>query len=71
MYVFIVAYAGLFRIEGVIHNKQGDISIYSDHVTINVYKRKADQLRKGSQVVISERSTIATCSVKIFRRHVI
>ena len=37
-----------------------ETSFHSEHVTINVDKRKTDQLRKGSQVVISERSTIAT-----------
>ena len=49
------------------------MSFHSDHVTVNIDKRKTDQLKKRSQVVISERSTIATCSVKSFRRpmHVI
>ena len=44
-------------------------SFHSDHVTINVDRRKTDQLRKRSQVVISEKSTIATCPVKTFRRY--
>ena len=41
----------------------------SDHVTINVDRRETDQLGKGTQVVISESSTIATCPVKLFRRY--
>ena len=69
MCVFILAYTGSFQIEEVLHIKYGDISFHRDHVPINVYRSKTDQLGKGSQVVIPERSATATCPVAIFRRY--
>ena len=38
-------------------------------MAINLDRSKTDQLRKGSQVVISESLSIHTCPVKIFRRY--
>ena len=67
--VFLLAFAGFFRIEEVLHIKYGDIIFHSNHMAINVDRSKTDQLRKGSQVVISESSSIHTCPVKIFRRY--
>ena len=67
--IFILAFAGFFRIEEVLHIRYGDITFHSDYLTINVVRSKTDQLRKGSQVVISESSNVATCPVNHFRRY--
>ena len=52
--IFLLAYAGFFRIEEVLHIKYGDISFHSGYVVINLEVSKTDQLRKGNQVVIAE-----------------
>ena len=39
---FIIAWAGFFRIEEILHLKYGDISFHRDHVTINVDRSKTD-----------------------------
>ena len=67
--IFLLAYAGFFRIEEVLHIKYGDISFRSGYVTINLEVSKTDQLRKGNQVVIAESSNDDTCPVKIFKRY--
>ena len=67
--IFLLAYAGFFRIEEVLHIRYGDISFHSGYVTINLEVSKTDQLRKGNQVVIAESSNDDTCPVKIFKRY--
>ena len=67
--IFLLAYAGFFRIEEVLHIKYGDISFHSGYVIINLEVSKTDQLRKGNQVVIAESSNDDTCPVKIFKRY--
>ena len=67
--IFILAYAGFFRIQEVLHIKYGDIHFNSGYVVINVDVSKTDQLRKGSEVVISVGSGEKTCPVKILRRY--
>ena len=67
--IFLLAYAGFFRIEEVLHIKYGDISFHSGDVIINLEVSKTDQLRKGNQVVIAESSNDDTCPVKIFKRY--
>lgn len=57
------------RIEEVLHIKCGDIDFNSGYVTINLDMSKTDQLRKGSQVVISDSSNVDTCPVKILKRY--
>ena len=52
--IFILVFAGFFRIEEVLHIKYGDICFHTCYVAINVDKSKTDQLRKGNEVVISE-----------------
>ena len=44
--IFILAYAGFFRIQEVLHIKYGDIHFNSGYVVINVDVSKTDQLRK-------------------------
>ena len=58
---FYSCFPGFFWIEEVLYIWYGEISFY--YLTINVDRSKTDQLRKGSQVVISESSNIATCPV--------
>ena len=67
--IFLLAYAGFFRIEEVLHIKYGDISFHSGYVVINLEVSKTDQLRKGNQVVIGESSNHDTYPVKIFKRY--
>ena len=67
--IFILAYAGFFRIQEVLHIKCGDIHFNSGYVVINVDVSKTDQLRKGNEVVISVGSGEKTCPVKILRRY--
>ena len=67
--IFLLAYAGFFRIEEVLHIKYGDISFHSGYVIINLEVSKTYQLRKGNQVVIAESSNDDTCPVKIFKRY--
>ena len=66
--IFILAYAGFFRIQEVLHIKHGDIHFNSGYVVINVDVSKTGQLRKGNEVVISVGSGGKTCPVKILRR---
>ena len=67
--IFLLAFAGFFRIEEVLRIKYGDISFHSGYVAINLDISKTDQLRKGDQVVISESSNVDTCPVKLLRRY--
>lgn len=67
--IFILAYAGFFRIQEVLHIKYGDIHFNSGYVVIDVDVSKTDQLRRGNEVVISVGSGEKTCPVKILRRY--
>ncbi|CAH3158229.1 unnamed protein product, partial [Porites lobata] len=67
--IFILAYAGFFRIQEVLHIKYGGIYFNSGYVVINVDVSKTDHLRKGNEVVISVGSGEKTCPVKILRRY--
>ena len=69
MHFYILAYAGFFRIQEILHIKYGDIHFNSGYVVINVDISKTDQLRKGNEVVISVGSGEKTCPVKILRRY--
>ena len=51
--IFILAYAGFFRIQEILHIKYGDIRFNSGYVVINADASKTDQLRKANEVVIS------------------
>ena len=51
--IFILAFAGFFGIEEVLHIKYKDIAFHDGYMTINIDVSKSDQLRKGNQVVIS------------------
>ena len=51
--IFILAYAGFFRIQEILRIKYGDIHFNSGYVFISVDISKTDQLRKGNEFVIS------------------
>ena len=69
MYIFILAFAGFFRIEEVCHIKRKDIAFHDGYMTINIDVSKTDQLTKGNQAVISESlNSRNTCPVRILRR---
>ncbi|XP_068690233.1 integrase/recombinase xerD homolog [Montipora foliosa] len=67
--IFVLAFAGFFRINDVLHMKYGDVRFQSGYVAIDVSSSKTDQLRKGSEVVIASGSSIDTCPVNILRRY--
>ena len=67
--IFVLAFAGFFRINEVLHIKYGDVRFQSGYVAIDVNNSKTDQLRKGSEVVIASGSSIDTCPVNILRRY--
>ena len=68
--IFLLAFAGFFRIEEVLHFKYGDIIFHDTYVAIKVDRSKTDQLRKGNEVVISRGSSQDACPVSIFKRYV-
>ena len=67
--IFVLAFAGFFRINEVLHIKYGDVRFQSGYVAIDVTSSKTDQLRKGSEVVIASGSSIDTCPFNILRRY--
>ena len=67
--VFLLPFAGFFRIEEVLRIKYGDITFHDCYVAIQVDKSKTDQLRKGNEVVISRSSSQDACPVSIFKRY--
>ena len=58
--IFLLAFAGFFRIEEVLSIKYGDITFHDSYVVIRVDRSKTDQLRKGNEVVISRSSSQAS-----------
>ena len=52
MFVFLVGYAGLFRISELLSVKIKDITIVHDVISIFVSKRKNDQFREGHTSII-------------------
>ena len=67
--IFVLASAGIFRINEVLHIKYRDVRFRSDYVAIDVTGSKTDQLRKGSEVVIAGGLSVDTCPVNILRRY--
>ena len=72
MYFPFGIYRVFFRIEEVLHVKDGDIVLHNMHLLfpIKVDRGKMDQLRKGNEVVISRSSSQDACSVLIFKSYV-
>ena len=69
--IFLLAeFAGIFRIEEVLHIKYGDITFHDTYIAIKVDSSKIDQLRKGNEVVLSRSSSQDACPVSIFKRYV-
>ena len=46
MCIFVLAFAGFFRINVVLHIKYGDVRFQRGYVAIDVTSSKTDQLRK-------------------------
>ena len=67
--IFLLAFAGFFRIEEVLSIKYGDITFHDSYVVIRVDRSKTDQLRKGNEVVISRSSSQDACPVLLFKRY--
>ena len=51
--IFLLTFAGFFRIEEVLHIEYDDVIINDGFVAININISKTDQLRKDNQVVIA------------------
>ena len=69
MCIFVLDFAGFFRINEVLRIKYGDVRFQSGYIAIEVTSSKTDQLRKGSEVVIASGSSVDTCPVNILRRY--
>ena len=69
--IFVLAFAGFFRIEEVLHIKYGDITFHDTYVAIKVGRSKTDQLRKGNEVVIARSLSEVFCPVSLFKRYVL
>ena len=67
--IFVLAFAGIFRFNEVLHIKYKDVRFRSDYVAIDVTGSKTDQLRKGIEVVIARGLSVDTCPVNILRRY--
>ena len=67
--IFLLTFAGFFRIKEVLHIKYGDVIFHDGYVAINLNISKTDQLRKGNQVVIAKSPNSVTCPVRIFKRY--
>ena len=70
--IVVLAYSGFFRIEEILQVRYGDFHVHTGYVTINIERSKTDrdQLRKGSEVLISEGLSKDTCPVTILRRYI-
>lgn len=69
LFVCIVSFAGLLRSAEMLSLKLRDISIYQDHMSIFISKRKNDQFRQGHTVFIA-RTGNQTCPVAITERYI-
>jgi integrase len=67
--VFVLAFAGFFRIEEVLNLKRNNIRFIDNGVIINVESSKTDQLRVGDEVVISRIIGSDTCPVSILEKY--
>ena len=67
MFVFLVGYAGLFRISELFSIKIKYITVVHDGMSIFVSKRKNDQFREGHASIIA-RSGRVSCPVSINER---
>ena len=62
LFILLVGYAGFFRIDEIQKLRTTDISIYDDHMSVYIAKRKNDQFREGHTSLIA-RSSKAICPV--------
>ena len=67
MFVFLVGYAGLFRISELLSVKIKEITTFHEGMSIFVSKRKNDQFREGHTSIIA-RSGKVSCPVSITER---
>lgn len=62
LFILLVGYAGFFRIDEIQGLKVMDVSIYTEHMSVFIPKRKIDQFREGHTSLIA-RCNKATCPV--------
>lgn len=67
--IFVLAFAGFFRIEEVLHIKRNDIRLDGDRVIIRLERSKTDQLRLGNEVVISRVPGSRACPVSLLESY--
>lgn len=59
LFILLVGYAGFFRIDEIQGLRVMDVSIYTEHISVFIAKRKNNQFREGYK------SNKATCPVRI------
>lgn len=64
LFILLVGYAGFFGIDEILSLRLIDISIFIDHMSVFIPKRKNDQFREGHMSLIA-RSNKPTCPVCI------
>lgn len=67
--VFVLAFAGFFRIEEVLNIKRNNIRFIDNGIIITVESSKTDQLRLGDEVVISRLTGSQSCPVSILETY--
>ena len=67
LFILLVGFAGFFRIDELLSMKLGDITLFTDRMSIFVPKRKNDQIREGHTSIIA-RSGNLTCPVAVTER---
>lgn len=68
--IFILAFAGFFRINEVLGIKRSDIKFYETYCEIYISKSKTDVLREGNWVVIA-RTGKFSCPVGLLERYLV
>ena len=64
-----IAYFAFLRVDELLHIKLNDLTVFKDHLQINIPKAKTDQLRQGTTVVIAK-GTNDQCPVELLMLYV-
>lgn len=66
--LFVLAFAGFFRINEVLQLKRSDIHVFDAYCTAHISKSKTDTLRQGNEVLLA-RTNRVTCPVSLLERY--
>lgn len=67
--IFVIAFAGFFRIEEVLNLKRNHIEFINEGIIISVESSKTDQLRMGDKVIIATIPGSNSCPVSILNKY--